>query len=104
MANEYLKAIEPTRLRILSLIRQNNIMTPGELIPYFDMTPPALTQHLDVLKKIGIIRVEKDGNYRRYSINQKKIRDIDSFMQSYVSGNFTQLKNKHGRKELENNT
>jgi DNA-binding transcriptional ArsR family regulator len=50
-----LKAIaEPRRRTILSLVRDGEL-SAGEIASHFEVTRPAVSQHLNVLKEAGLV-------------------------------------------------
>jgi DNA-binding transcriptional ArsR family regulator len=61
-----LKAIaEPRRRQILLLVREGE-MTAGEIASHFEVTRPAISQHLTVLKEAGLVSERRDGTKRIY--------------------------------------
>ncbi len=61
-----LKAIaEPRRRQILVLVREGE-MTAGEIASHFEVTRPAISQHLTVLKEAGLVSERRDGTKRIY--------------------------------------
>src|SRR5213082_1184504 len=68
-----LKAIaEPTRRHILVLVRGGE-RSAGEIASHFDVTRPAVSQHLTVLKDAGLITERRDGTRRLYSANPQAL-------------------------------
>ncbi|MCD6120416.1 MAG: winged helix-turn-helix transcriptional regulator [Spirochaetales bacterium] len=66
----------PLRLKILCAIEQNESCVT-ELWTCLDQTQPVTSQHLAVLKKLGIVKSSISGNKRYYSI-------VDPFVKSLV--------------------
>ncbi len=61
--NETLRALaDPVRRRILVLLRKKS-MTSGEIAAQFDISQAAISRHLTVLKKAGLIRSHHDGPF-----------------------------------------
>lgn len=64
-----LKAIaDPTRRTILHLLKKGK-MSAGEISENFDMSMPAVSKHLAVLKEADLIRDQKEGKYNFYELN-----------------------------------
>jgi ArsR family transcriptional regulator, arsenate/arsenite/antimonite-responsive transcriptional repressor len=68
---------DPTRLRLLHLLCHQS--TPGcycvnNLSELLGITQPAVSQHLRVLKSVGLITGEKRGFYMHYQIDPEGIK------------------------------
>ena len=56
---------DPTRRRVLELLRDREEMTAGELAAAFpDISRPAVSKHLRVLREAGVIRQRLEGTTR----------------------------------------
>jgi DNA-binding transcriptional ArsR family regulator len=56
-----LKAIAgPRRRQILTLVRDGEL-SAGEIAGHFDITRPAVSQHLNVLKEAGLVSERRNG-------------------------------------------
>ena len=63
------KAIsDPTRRKILKLLNDKDL-SAGEIAEHFDISKPALTKHLNILREAELVSSEKQGNFVIYSIN-----------------------------------
>ena len=64
--DEALRALaEPRRRAILRLVAHDEL-SAGEIAAAFDVTRPAVSQHLTVLKNAGLITERRDGTRRLY--------------------------------------
>ncbi len=64
-----LKAIaDPTRRTILNLLKKNRL-SAGEIAEHFNMSLPAVSKHLNVLKEADLIRDQREGKYIFYELN-----------------------------------
>jgi ArsR family transcriptional regulator, arsenate/arsenite/antimonite-responsive transcriptional repressor len=68
MAGVFKALSDPTRREILKLLNEKD-MNAGEIAKYFEMSKPALTKHLDILREAELVSSEKRGQYVIYSIN-----------------------------------
>jgi DNA-binding transcriptional ArsR family regulator len=59
---------EPNRRRLIELLRGGE-MTVTELASHFEVTRPAISQHLGVLAETGLVEVRRDGRFRYYRLN-----------------------------------
>ncbi|WP_146191856.1 autorepressor SdpR family transcription factor [Bifidobacterium longum] len=63
------KAIsDPTRREILKLLNEKDL-SAGEIAEHFDISKPALTKHLNILREAELVSSEKQGNFVIYSLN-----------------------------------
>lgn len=64
-----MKAIaDPTRRTILNLLKKNRL-SAGEIAEHFNMSLPAVSKHLNVLKEADLIRDQREGKYIFYELN-----------------------------------
>jgi DNA-binding transcriptional ArsR family regulator len=64
--DDALRAIaEPRRRAILQLVAHDEL-SAGEIAAAFDVTRPAVSQHLTVLKNAGLLVERRDGTRRMY--------------------------------------
>jgi len=76
-----LRAIaQPTRREILGLIAQAEL-TSGEIAAQFDLTQPAISQHLKVLTEAGLASVRKQGTRRLYRVRLEGLVDLREFIE-----------------------
>jgi DNA-binding transcriptional ArsR family regulator len=66
---------DPTRLAILSRLASDGEMTVQEIARPFDMTLPAVSQHLKVLERAGLIARGRDGQKRPCSLNAERLAE-----------------------------
>lgn len=66
--NVFKALADPTRREILSMLQKKDSV-PGEMISHFNITKPSLSHHLDILKKAGLVIVERKGQNLLYSLN-----------------------------------
>ncbi|MGO1357346.1 MAG: autorepressor SdpR family transcription factor [Alkalibacterium gilvum] len=71
---------DPTRREILSLLRDRD-RSAGEIAEHFEISKPAISKHLDILKEAELVSAEKQGLYRIYSINLTVLQEtVSGFM------------------------
>ena len=59
---------DPTRRTILNLLKKSRL-SAGEIAEHFDMSLPAVSKHLAVLKEADLIRDQREGKYIFYELN-----------------------------------
>lgn len=70
---------QPTRREILGLIAQAEL-TSGEIAAQFDLTQPAISQHLKVLTEAGLAAVRREGTRRIYRVRLEGLVDLREFI------------------------
>ncbi len=60
-----------TRVRIIELLKANGALGVKEISTRLGITPPAVSQHLKILKQAGLVRSERQGYWIPYSINEE---------------------------------
>jgi DNA-binding transcriptional ArsR family regulator len=87
-----LKAIaEPRRRAILRLVRDEE-RTAGEIAEEFDVTRPAISQHLAVLKEAGLVTERRDGTRRFYIARPEGLRSLRKFLEEFWDASLRRLK------------
>lgn len=70
---------DPTRRRIVELLAQRD-RTAGELVDEFDMSAPAISQHLNVLREAGLVLTRAEGQSRIQSLNPDGLDEISGWL------------------------
>ena len=73
---------EPNRRRVLDLLREQE-HTVGELVDALDMSQPAVSKHLRVLREAGLVAVRVDAQRRIYSLRPEPLADVDVWLEPY---------------------
>ncbi len=71
---------EPTRRGIIELLASKGQLSATDICDNFEMSPPAISQHLKVLRKANFVRVEKRAQRRIYQINPDAISEIQGWV------------------------
>lgn len=59
---------DPTRREIVAMLAERE-RPAGEIAGAFAVTAPAISQHLKVLREQGLVRIERRGQQRIYSLD-----------------------------------
>src|ERR1044071_4317525 len=70
---------DPTRRRIVELLAVRE-RTAGELVEEFDMSAPAISQHLKVLREAGLVTTRADGQKRIQALNPDGFSELDAWL------------------------
>ncbi len=73
---------DPTRRAILARLSAGEA-TVGELAEPFDMSGPAITKHLKVLEKAGLITRGRQAQTRPCRLSPEPLRDIEAWIARY---------------------
>jgi len=73
----YQALAEPRRRKILELLAKSGSLTATDISDNFKISPPAISQHLKVLREAKLVDMEKRAQSRIYTINTKKLHEIE---------------------------
>ena len=76
---------EPTRRTILERLVANGNMSATDIYRGFAASPPAISQHLKVLREANLVRVEKRAQQRIYYINPEPMRELEKWVQQFAA-------------------
>ena len=76
---------DPTRREILNLLKKDN-MSAGDIAGHFDMSVPAVSKHLSILKDAGLIRDRREGKYIYYELNASVLEEVLIWIESLRGG------------------
>lgn len=73
---------DPTRRAILARLTEGDMMV-NSLAEPFNMSLPAVSKHIKVLEKAGLVKRSKNKQARPVSLNPEPMREVDAFLKSY---------------------
>jgi DNA-binding transcriptional ArsR family regulator len=82
---------EPNRRRILQLVTAREL-SAGEIAAGFEITRPAVSQHLGVLREAGLVSERREGTRRLYSLRPEGFDDLKSFLEAFWGEGLERLK------------
>jgi DNA-binding transcriptional ArsR family regulator len=82
---------DPVRRRVLELVRDRELAA-GELASQFDVSRPAVSRHLRVLREAGLVRERREGRLRLYRADPEPLRDLRNWLEWYWDDRLTALK------------
>jgi DNA-binding transcriptional ArsR family regulator len=71
---------DPTRRKIVELLAVRE-RTSGELVAEFEMSAPAISQHLNILRESGLVTTRAEGQSRIQSLNPDGFDDLEAWLQ-----------------------
>jgi DNA-binding transcriptional ArsR family regulator len=69
-----------TRVRIIEILKTRGPMGAKKIAEMIGITPAAVSQHLRMLKHVGLVRSQRHGYWIPYKINEKAMEDCRSRM------------------------
>lgn len=76
---------EPTRREIIELLAGSGRMAATEIYKKFDVSSPAISQHLKVLREARLVGVEKQAQKRFYTINTNSLHELENWVHKMES-------------------
>src|SRR4051812_5270317 len=73
---------DPTRRRVLDLLRSDDL-TVGELVDALDMSQPAVSKHLRILRDAGLVEARIDAQRRIYTLRPEPLAEVDAWLAPY---------------------
>ena len=72
------------RQQLLKLIEEEKKITVTEIYVRLRLEQSVASQHLAILRKAAIVSTQRDGKFIYYSVNFKRIEEIDTFVKQLV--------------------
>lgn len=76
---------DPTRRSILNLLKKGRLSV-SEIAAQFDVSTPAISKHLSVLKDADLIRDQREGKYIFYELNASVLEEVLLWIQELREG------------------
>jgi DNA-binding transcriptional ArsR family regulator len=73
---------EPRRVAILELLRDGE-RPVSELVELLDLSQPAVSKHLRVLRDAGLVEARVDAQRRLYRIRPEPLAELDEWLAPY---------------------
>ena len=73
---------DPTRRAILDLLRAHEL-SAGDLADRFTVSRPAISKHVRVLRRAGLVRERRKAQLRLYSVDPAPLAEVDRWLERY---------------------
>jgi len=70
---------EPNRRSILEMLASNGQLSATAISRKFHVSPPAISQHLKILREAGLVHMEKRAQQHIYAINSGAMRELEGW-------------------------
>ncbi|WP_341720939.1 metalloregulator ArsR/SmtB family transcription factor [Micromonospora sp. FIMYZ51] len=74
---------DPVRRRILELLREGRL-TAGRIADHFEISRPAVSRHLRVLRESGLVRDTVVGRERRYELDPTRFAELHRWLAQFT--------------------
>ena len=81
-ADVFAAIAHPARRRILDALAQGE-QSVKRLAEPFDLSRPAVSQHLRVLLDVGLVREQRAGRERRYCLRAEPLAEVRDWLRTY---------------------
>lgn len=81
---------DPIRRRVLELVRDRELPA-GELAAAFDVSRPAVSRHLRVLREAGLVSERREGTRRLYRAVRDQLGPLEPLLRDFWRADLEQL-------------
>lgn len=74
----------PTRRTLLDRLRRGGEQPVHELNEFFEVSQPALSQHLRVLRESGLVEARREGRERVYRLRPEPLYEVAAWLEPYA--------------------
>jgi len=74
---------DPRRREILRLVQSDELPAGAIAQAFGDVTRPAISQHLRVLREAGLLDERREGTRRLYRMRSAGLRDLRAFVEEF---------------------
>ena len=73
---------EPRRRQILTFLAANEHQV-GEIVVAVGLDQPSVSKHLGVLRRVGLVRVRRNGRHRLYRTNAEALKPMHDWTETF---------------------
>ena len=95
---------EPRRREVIAALADGGQYSVGEVVVRLKMPQPAVSKHLGVLRKVGVVSVIKRGQHRMYRLNAAELKPVHDWVkvfERYWTHQLSQIKVRAEQKALD---
>jgi DNA-binding transcriptional ArsR family regulator len=74
---------EPRRRQIIDILAKRGALAVGALVLLVGLPQPAVSKHLGVLRKVGIVSALKQGQQRLYQLEAKELKPVHDWVKTF---------------------
>ncbi len=87
-----IRAIAESRRRQILRLVWSRELAAGQIAAHFNVTRPAISQHLRVLKDAGLVNERRAGTRRYYRARPQALEDLRAFLERFWDERLERLK------------
>lgn len=95
---------EPRRREIIGLLNDGREWAVNDVVVRVKIAQPAVSKHLGVLRKVGVVTVVKRGQHRLYRLNAAQLKPIHDWVkifERYWTDQISRIKQRAEQKAME---
>src|ERR1700728_1432072 len=74
---------EPRRRELIGVLADGREYAVGDVVLRLRMAQPAVSKHLGVLRKVGVVSVIKRGQHRMYRLNAAQLKPVHDWVKTF---------------------
>ena len=74
---------EPRRRQIVEVLARRGALAVGTLVALLGLPQPAVSKHLGVLRKVGVVAVTRQGKQRVYSLQAEMLKTVHDWVKAF---------------------
>jgi DNA-binding transcriptional ArsR family regulator len=74
---------EPRRREIIGLLDDGREWAVNDVVARVGISQPAVSKHLDVLRKVGVVTVARQGQQRLYRLHAAQLKPVHDWVKTY---------------------
>jgi DNA-binding transcriptional ArsR family regulator len=74
---------EPRRREIIGLLDNGQEWAVNDVVARIRIRQPAVSKHLRVLRKVGVVTVVKRGQHRLYRLNAAELKSVHDWVKTF---------------------
>jgi DNA-binding transcriptional ArsR family regulator len=78
--NAFAALADNNRREIVKLIAHRGELSASEISEEFTITPPAVSQHLKILREAKVIQMKKQAQKRLYSVDEAGLSEVSEWI------------------------
>jgi DNA-binding transcriptional ArsR family regulator len=82
---------DPRRRQIIRLVRFDE-RSAGDIASHFEVSRPAISQHLTVLREAGLVTERREGNRRLYQARPDGLTEVRAYIEEFWTDHLARLK------------
>ena len=82
-ADVFTAIAEPRRRQIIGFLQDGKDHQVNDVVLSLRMNQPAVSKHLGVLRRVGVVTVSKRGQLRLYRLNAKELKPVHDWVKTY---------------------